>query len=169
MPEKTSLETLKNLEGDVYVYTDGSASNGDGEGGYVCVMTMGDQSLPEVTAKLCKRGRTITYSFDEEKAVVLDAVMWLLWNQHSETPSRWTLQTSESLRQYNGPHGRPQVPLVCTRAVHVRTLAGLPSHIQRPPEVQRLTEIIDTTEPRLALLTVEPDGAVALARRTLGA
>ena len=46
---------------------------------------MGDQSTLEVTAKLSERGNTINTSFDEKKAEVLAAVIWLLYNQDPET------------------------------------------------------------------------------------
>ena len=68
------------------------------------------------------------------------------------TIPQWIVQTAESLRQSNVAHGRRDVPLVCPRAAHIRTLAELPGHIQRPPRTKR------SLAPRLELLTEEPDG-----------
>ena len=84
-PKETTLDVLRNPKGDIYLYTDGSASHGNENGGYAVVVTKGDQASPDVIAKLRKRGRVITSSFDEEKAAMLTAVSWLTCNQQRGT------------------------------------------------------------------------------------
>ena len=57
-PKETTLDDLRNLKGDIYLYTDGSASHGNENGGYAVVVAKGDQASPDVIAKLRKRPRT---------------------------------------------------------------------------------------------------------------
>ena len=83
-PKETTLDVLRNLKGDIYLYTDGSASHGNENGGYAVVAGIGDQASTDVIAKLRKRGRAIASSFDEVKAAVL-TVSWLMCNQQRGT------------------------------------------------------------------------------------
>ena len=84
-PKETTLDVLRNLKGDIYLYTDGSASHGNENGGCAVVVAKGDQASLDVIAKLRKRGRVITSLFDEEKAAMLTAVSWLTCNQQCGT------------------------------------------------------------------------------------
>ena len=84
-PKETTLDVLRNLKGDIYLYTDGSASHSNENWGYAVVVAEGDQATPDVIAKLRKRCRVITSSFDEEKAAMLTAVSWLTCNQQRGT------------------------------------------------------------------------------------
>ena len=84
-PKETTLDVLRNLKGGIYLYTDGSASHGNENGGYAVVVGIGAQASPDVIAKLRKRCRAITSSFDKEKAAVLTAVSWLMCSQQRGT------------------------------------------------------------------------------------
>ena len=59
------------------VYTDGSASEGNKDGGAAAVVTRGDPSHPVVLETMMKRGVAITLSFDEEDRAINIAIDYL--------------------------------------------------------------------------------------------
>ena len=75
------LKLINSYEADTVIYTDGSATAGTTNGGYAVICTIGPAESPTVTNSIGKRGRTITSSYDEEKAALLTALKWIRENQ----------------------------------------------------------------------------------------
>ncbi len=75
---ETCLQTLRRLDGQLTVYTDGSASAGTKDGGVI--VTCGDPAAPTILQRSHLRGAAFTSSFAEEAAVVQVAMDWAITN-----------------------------------------------------------------------------------------
>ncbi len=65
---ETCLQTIHLLDGQLTVYTDGSASAGTKDGGAGVIVTRGDPADPTVLHQSHLRGAAFTSSFAEEAA-----------------------------------------------------------------------------------------------------
>ena len=102
--KNTDLEVIKRaaaaqirlLNAKLVIYTDGSASEGNKDGG--AVVTRGDPSHPVVLETLMKRGAAITSSFDEEDRAMNIAIHYLSTSVIGLNASRIAIVTdSQSL------------------------------------------------------------------------
>ena len=72
-----AMNTIKNHQADITIYTDGSAEEGTRCGGNGTIITTGTPEEPEVMETLMRRGRQHTSSFEEEMAAMETASGWI--------------------------------------------------------------------------------------------
>ncbi len=77
---ETCLQTIRLLDGQLTVYTDGSASAGTKDGGAGVIVTRGDPADPTILHQSHLRGAAFTSSFAEEAAAMQLALEWALTN-----------------------------------------------------------------------------------------
>ncbi len=84
---ETCLQTIRLLDGQPAVYTDGSASAGTKDGGAGVIVTCGDPAAPTILHQSHLRGAALTSSFAEEMAAMQLALEWATTNhpEHSLT------------------------------------------------------------------------------------
>ena len=90
----SSIAQIRSFNADITIYTDGSASAGTEDGGYAVIVTDGDAEEPNVLHTISKPGRKFTSSYEEEKAALHDALLWLLLND--DDPARVVLICTDS-------------------------------------------------------------------------
>ena len=79
-PKILKSATMKMLEeetADLFIYTDGSATEGTVNGGSAAVITRGDQAFPEVLETIKSKGRSCTSSYEEEQVALELAKDWI--------------------------------------------------------------------------------------------
>ena len=74
---EAALTRIRDLQGSPTIYTDGSASEGNLEGGAAAVITDGDPGDPHVLYTIKKRGKAHTCSYEEEVSAMSLAVEWI--------------------------------------------------------------------------------------------
>ncbi len=84
---ETCLQTIRLLDGQLTVYTDGSALAGTKDGGAGVIMTHGDPADPTILHQSHLRGATFTSLFAEEAAAMQLALEWATTN-HPECSLR---------------------------------------------------------------------------------
>ena len=70
---EAAQKAIEKVDADIVVYTDGSASEGNKEGGAAAVVTCGDV----VADVIMKRGRVLTCSYEEEKEALELVLNWI--------------------------------------------------------------------------------------------
>ena len=75
--KRAAAAQIRSLGADLVIYTDGSASEGNKDGGAAAVVTRGDPTLPVVLDTKMKRGAAVTSSFDEEDRAMNIAIDYL--------------------------------------------------------------------------------------------
>ena len=75
--KRAAAAQIRLLNAELVIYTDGSASEGNKDGGAAAVVTRGAPSHPLVFETLMKRGAAITSSFDEEDRAMNIAIYYL--------------------------------------------------------------------------------------------
>lgn len=81
LPE-VAIATIKNINAEITIYTDGSCSEGTTNGGAAAIITSGEPETPAVQEILKARGRLHTSSYEEEKAALHLAINWILTNSN---------------------------------------------------------------------------------------
>ncbi len=81
---ETCLQTIRILDDQLTIYTDGSASAGTKDGGAGVIVTRGDPAAPTILHPSHLRGAAFTSSFAEEAAAMQVAMEWATTN-HPES------------------------------------------------------------------------------------
>ncbi len=77
---ETCLQTIRLLDGQQTVYTDGSALAGTKDGGAGVIVTCGDPAAPTILHQRYLRGAGFTSSFAEEADAMQLALEWATTN-----------------------------------------------------------------------------------------
>ena len=75
--KRAAAAQIRSLGADLVIYTDGSAAEGNKDGGATSVVTRGDPTLPVVLDTKMKSGAAVTSSFDEEDRAMNIAIDYL--------------------------------------------------------------------------------------------
>ena len=88
-----TLDTIRETNADVVIYTDGSCDAGIRKGGSAAVITRGDPESPEIITTRMKRGKEITCSYEEEVEAMKLALAWM---ENEATPNSNILICTDS-------------------------------------------------------------------------
>ncbi len=77
---ETCLQTIRLLDGQLTIYTDGSTSAGTKDGGAGVIVTRGDPADPTILHQSHVPGTAFTSSFAEEAATMQLALEWATTN-----------------------------------------------------------------------------------------
>ena len=88
-----TLDTIRETNADVVIYTDGSCDAGIRKGGSAAVITRGDPESPEIITTRMKRGKEITCSYEEEVEAMKLALAWM---ENEATPNSKILICTDS-------------------------------------------------------------------------
>ncbi len=77
---ETCLQAIRLLDGQLTVYTGGSASAGTRDGGAGVIVTRGDPAAPTILHQSHLRGAVFTSSLAEEAAAMQVAMEWATTN-----------------------------------------------------------------------------------------
>ncbi len=97
---ETCLQTIRLLDGQLTIYTDGSASAGTKDGGAGVIVTRGDPADPTILHQSNLRGAAFTSSFAEEAVALQLALEWATTN-HPECTLTIYNQVDRFSRQLN--------------------------------------------------------------------
>ncbi len=98
---ETCHQTIRLLDGQLTVYTDGLASVGTKNGGAGVIVTRGDPADPTILHQSHLRGAAFTSSFAEEAAAMQLALDWATTRTHSQsapTGNRFSRQLKVGLQ-----------------------------------------------------------------------
>ena len=81
---KSSIDKIKEVNAEITIYTDGSASEGTRKGGSAAVITRGDPEDPEAIHVIQRKGSDFTCSYEEELDAMQTTANWISLNCDSE-------------------------------------------------------------------------------------
>ena len=84
--KRTAIERINSIEGEITIYTDGSASMGSLDGGAAAVIKRGNASNFLVVENIKMKGAFYTCSYDEEVRAMEMALGWL--EDHCTEPAK---------------------------------------------------------------------------------